>query len=179
MPLFHPVSPQAHAISELFAFALVLSAVVFGGIVVVIAIILWRFRRSRQGADEPRAIFGHARVEIVWTALPILTVALLFALTVGAMRASDPSTPAARAPDVVIVGHQWWWEIRYPAAGVTTANDLHIPVGAKQLVELQSADVIHDFWVPRLARKIDMVPGHPVRLWLGTDSGGVYDGACA
>ena len=179
MPLFHPVSPQAHAISELFALALVLSAVVFGGIVVVVSVILWRFRHSRQGDEEPRAVFGQHRIEIVWTALPVLTVAILFALTIGAMRASDPSTPPDRPADVVLIGHQWWWEIRYPAAGVTTANDLHLPVGAKQLVELQSADVIHAFWVPRLGRKIDMVPGHPVRLWLAADSAGTYFGACA
>jgi cytochrome c oxidase subunit 2 len=180
MPPFHPVSQQAHAISELLAFVLVLSAIVFGGIVIVVSVIIWRFRHSREGVpDEPRAVFGHTRVEIVWTAIPILTVALLFALTLGAMRASDPSAPADRLPDVVLIAHQWWWEIRYPAAHVTTANDLHMPVGAKQLVELQSADVIHDFWVPRLGRKLDMVPGHPVRLWLAADSAGTYFGACA
>jgi cytochrome c oxidase subunit II len=180
MPLFHPVSQQAHAISELLALVLVLSAIVFGGIVAVVLVIIWRFRQSRESAGvEPRAVFGHTRLEIVWTAIPVLTVALLFALTIGAMRASDPSAPSDRAPDIVLVGHQWWWEIRYPAAHVTTANDLHMPVGAKQLVELQSADVIHDFWVPRLGRKLDMVPGHPVRLWLAADSAGTYYGACA
>lgn len=179
MPLFHPVSQQAHAISELFAFVLVLSAIVFAGIVVVLSIILWRFRRLREsGAGEPRPVFGHTRLEIVWTAIPILIVGLLFALTIGAMRASDPTTPD-RTPDVVLVAHQWWWEIRYPTARVTTANDLHLPVGAQQLVELRSADVIHDFWVPRLGRKIDMVPGRPVRLWLTADSAGTYFGACA
>ena len=180
MPLFHPVSQQAHAISELLAFVLVLSAIVFGGIVVALSVIIWRFRRSRDSAtDDPRAVFGHTRLEIVWTVIPVLTVALLFALTVGAMRASDPSPPPDRTPDVVLVAHQWWWEIQYPAARVTTANDLHLPVGAKQLVELRSADVIHDFWVPRLGRKLDMVPGHPVRLWLAPDSAGTYSGACA
>jgi len=179
MPLFHPVSQQAHAISELFAFVLVLSAVVFGGIVIALSVILWRFRHSREDAGEPRAVFGDARLEIVWTAIPVVIVALLFTLTVGAMGASDPNAPPDRTADVVLVAHQWWWEIRYPAARVATANDLHIPVGAKQLVELQSADVIHDFWVPRLGRKIDMVPGHPVRLWLTADSAGTYFGACA
>jgi cytochrome c oxidase subunit II len=179
MPVFHPISPQAHAIASLFVFVLVLSAIVFGAIVAVVSFILWRFRHSRGSAGEPRAVFGHTGIEIVWTAIPVATVALLFALTLGAMRASDPAAPDNQEPDVVLVAHQWWWEIRYPAARVTTANDLHIPVGAKQLVELQSADVIHDFWVPRLGRKIDMVPGHPVRLWLATDSAGTYFGACA
>jgi cytochrome c oxidase subunit 2 len=179
MPLFHPVSHQAHAISVLFAFVLILSAVVFAGIVAVVAFIIWRFRHRRAGADEPRRVFGHRKLEIVWTAIPVATVALLFALTLGAMRASDPATPPDRTPDVVLVAHQWWWEIRYPSARVTTANDLHLPAGTQQLLELQSADVIHDFWVPRLGRKIDVVPGRPVRLWLAADSAGTYAGACA
>jgi cytochrome c oxidase subunit 2 len=180
MPPFHPVSQQAHAISELFAFVLILSAIVFGGIAGVVSYIIWRFRRpSGGGGDEPRAVFGHTRIEIIWTAIPVATVALLFAFTLIGMRASDPGAPPDRTPDVVLVAHQWWWEIRCASASVTTANDLHMPVGARQLVELQSADVIHDFWVPRLGRKIDMVPGHPVRLWLAADSAGTYFGACA
>ena len=74
------------------------------------------------------------------------------------MAATDP--PADRAPDVTVIGHQWWWEARYPS-GTITANEIHIPVGKAWLVELQSADVIHDFWVPALARKIDATPGIP------------------
>jgi len=180
MPIFHPISQQAHAISELFAFVLVLSAVVFAGIVGALIYIMWRFRRGRDGSGaEPRPVFGHSRIEILWTAIPIGIVGVLFVLTLVAMRASDPDAPADRAPDITVVGHQWWWEIRYPAAGVVTANDLHIPVGRKQLVELQSADVIHDFWVPRLGRKLDMVPGRHARLWLAADSAGTYFGACA
>jgi len=180
MPPFHPVSQQAHAISELFVFVLILSAVVFAGILGAVSYIVWRYRHSRAGnAGDPRPMFGHSRIEIVWTAIPIAIVGVLFVLTLEAMRASDPAPPPGRPADIVIVAHQWWWEIRYPAAGVVTANDLHLPVGTKQFVELESADVIHDFWVPRLGRKLDMVPGRTGRLFLDADSAGTYFGACA
>ena len=173
-----PVSHQARGIAELFTFVIGLSIVVFATVTGLVLFIAWRFRRGKVG-DEPRPVFGHRTIEIVWTAVPIGIVALLFVLTLIQMRAADPPTPSGRTPDVVLVAHQWWWEIRYPAAHVVTANDLHIPAGTPQLVELRSADVIHDFWVPRLSRKIDMTPGHPVRLWLAPDTVGTFFGACA
>ena len=87
--------------------------------------------------------------------------------------------PEKLDPDLVVIGHQWWWEARYPKSGVVTANEIHIPAGRRLLVRLESADVIHDFWVPRLARKMDMVPGHPNHIWLEADKPGAYAGACA
>jgi cytochrome c oxidase subunit 2 len=76
------------------------------------------------------------------------------------------------------VGHQWWWEVRYPS-GVATANEIHIPVGQPLLVRLEAADVIHDFWVPPLARKMDAVPGHSNSFWMSADAPGEYRGTCA
>ena len=89
------------------------------------------------------------------------------------------SATADAKPDLRIVAHQWWWEIIYLKSGVTTANEIHIPVRKQLLVDFRSADVIHDFWVPALGRKIDVVPGHPNRLWIEADHGGTYLGACA
>jgi cytochrome c oxidase subunit II len=101
----------------------------------------------------------------------------LLVLTGRCMRRSAP--PSDRTPDLLVLRHQWWWEARYPKTGVVTANEIHIPVGPRWLVALESADVIHDFWVPRLARKMDAVPGHPNRLWLEADKPGSYLGTCA
>lgn len=179
MPTFSPVSHQAHTIAALFIVVLILSAVVLAGVAGAVLFAAWRYRRKPGDSDEIRQIHGNRTLEIVWTGIPVAIVALLFVLTLVAMRGSDPAAPADRTPDIILVGHQWWWEIRYPAAHVVTANDLRIPAGSPQLVELDAADVIHDFWVPRLSRKIDMVPGHPVRLWLTADSAGTYYGACA
>ena len=81
--------------------------------------------------------------------------------------------------DLVVVGHQWWWEVRYPGSGAVTANEIHVPVGRKLRVRVEAADVIHSFWVPQLAPKMDMVPGHPNFLWLQADHAGTYEGACS
>jgi cytochrome c oxidase subunit 2 len=82
-------------------------------------------------------------------------------------------------PDIVIIAHQWWWDIRYPKYDVITANELHIPVGKKLLMRVESADVIHDWWVPKLGRKIDAVPGQLNYNWIEADTAGVYTGTCS
>jgi cytochrome c oxidase subunit 2 len=81
---------------------------------------------------------------------------------------------------IVVVGHQWWWEVRYPGAGnAVTANEIHIPVRTRVNVVVKTADVIHSFWVPELNRKIDMLPGHPNRVLLYASKSGAYRGQCA
>ena len=90
---------------------------------------------------------------------------------------SDVAAPGEA--DIVVVGHQWWWEVRYPGSGAVTANEIHIPIGRRFRVRVESADVIHSFWVAQLGPKMDMIPGHPNFVWLEADRAGVYDGACA
>jgi cytochrome c oxidase subunit II len=172
-----PASPQAAAISNLFVGTLVfLSAIlILVSFLVIYAIIRYR---DRPGAPEPEQKFGSRKLEIIWTAVPILSLVVLLGFTIRAMSAGDPPTADAR-PELRIVAHQWWWEIIYLKSGVTTANEIHIPVGKQLLVDFRSADVIHDFWVPALGRKIDIIPGHPNRLWIEADHGGTYLGACA
>ena len=108
---------------------------------------------------------------------PDVLLVIIFVLMLRAIPTIDP--PAHRQPGLLVVGHQWWWEVRYPHSGVITANEIHLPVGSPMLVRLESADVIHDFWVPQLARKMDLVPGHPNDLWVSADAVGTYLGACA
>lgn len=173
---FHPASPQAGAISGLFVFTLIVCAVIFAVVVGLIFYSLMRFR-WREGESEPRQLAGNRTVEIVWTVIPFLIVVVLFFMTARTMGLSDPPPPAS--PDLVMVGHQWWWEVKYPRSGVTTANEIHIPVGKLISVELQSADVLHEFWVPELARKMTTVPGHPNHIWLQADKPGAYLGVCS
>jgi cytochrome c oxidase subunit 2 len=172
---FAPNSPFAASIASLFSITLVVCAVIGVGVTVAIAYSLFRFR-ARPDGDEPSQVSGNHRLEIVWTLIPIAIVTWLFVMTVETMAHSDPA--ADRAPDLVVVGHQWWWEARYPS-GLVTANEIHIPTGKPMLVRLESADVIHDFWVPQLARKMDAVPGHPNFFWISADEPGTYGGACA
>jgi len=174
---FNPASPEAQAIARLFGRTLVVMAAIFVFVAALITIAIVRYR-ARPGAPEPAQDFGSLRLEIAWTIGPVVIVILLFGLTVHAMRTADPPKTDG-APDLRVVGHQWWWEVNYLQSGVVTANEIHIPAGRQLLVELHSADVIHDFWVPRLARKIDVIPGRANRVWLRAGEPGVYQGACA
>ncbi|MGH9742635.1 MAG: cytochrome c oxidase subunit II [Candidatus Acidiferrum sp.] len=118
-------------------------------------------------------------MEIAWTIAPILLLVYIFTITVHPMHESDPAVPDGRQPDLVIVGHQWWWEARYLDSHVVTANEIHVPVEKRLLVRLESADVIHDWWVPQRGRKMDAIPGHPNLFWLEADAPGTDLGTCA
>jgi cytochrome c oxidase subunit 2 len=175
-PVFDPRSRRAAPIVDLTWFVLVLVALVF--LLTEGALLAFVFRyRHRGEPGEPRQIRGHRRLEVAWTVLPALLLAVVFALTVRAMRAVD----AAGEPGLTIqvTGHQWWWEYRYPGQGVVTANELHIPAGQDVRLELTSVDVIHSFWVPQLGRKMDVVPGRTNVLFLRADEPGTFRGACA
>jgi cytochrome c oxidase subunit II len=172
-----PASPQAAAISRLFVGTLVFLGAILVLVTFLVIYAVIRYR-DRPGAPEARQNFGSRKLEIVWTIVPILSLIVLTVLMAYTMSPGDPP-PAVGDPDLRIVAHQWWWEIDYPKSGVIASNEVHIPVGQALSVELRSADVIHDFWVPQLARKIDIVPGHPNHLQLEADRPGTYLGVCA
>jgi cytochrome c oxidase subunit 2 len=178
-PLFHPQSPEAQSIHELLVGVLGLCGFILLLVTGLIAVVCVRFRRKNQ--IEPKPAYGNAKLETLWTVLPLLSLVVVMFFTVRTMIAASPSGTEGK-PDLIVIGHQWWWEIRYPqASGVdaVTANEIHIPSGKKLLLELRSADVIHDFWVPELGRKIDAIPGHPNQIWLQADHEGLYTGFCA
>ncbi len=180
--MFYPNSPHAQAIANLFILTLGIGVAV---IVLVAALVItaWVRYRRRGDADnsEPEQIMGHVKLETAWTIAPALLLAVLFVLTMSSIRAADPAVTANDHPDLTLIGHQWWWEVRYPTATgiITTANEIHLPAGQSMLMALQSADVIHDFWVPELSRKMDLNPDGPNFLWLQAAQPGVYAGACA
>ncbi len=176
--LFNPSSPEMEAMASLTYYTVAITAVILAIIVFAVVYITIRYRKKTGDDEEPYQDFGNLKLEIVWTVIPVAIVAALFLLTCSTMRAVDPP-PGDKEPDLVVIGHQWWWEIRYPATGVITANELHIPAGEKMLARLESIDVVHDFWVPELGRKIDLVPGHPNYMWIVAGEPGVYIGACA
>jgi cytochrome c oxidase subunit 2 len=137
----------------------------------------WKFR-ARPGEAEPKQVFGSTRWELAYVIGPAVLLAVVFGFTLRVMHASDPPAQPS-GDDIVVVGHQWWWEVRYPKLGFTTANEIHIPAGKDIQFGFESADVIHDFWVPELGRKIDLIPGRHGKIWLAADHPGVYLGACA
>src|SRR5579883_1198162 len=162
--LFSPHSPQVQPISALFGYFLILAAVIFLIVAGLVGFSIVRYR-ERAGGPQPGQHSGSRALEITWTAIPLVIVIVLFIITVRVMAAIDAPLSPAQLPDLVITGHQWWWEARYPN-GADTANEIHIPVGRRLLARIEAADVIHDFWVPQLARKMDAVPGRAAYLWL-------------
>jgi cytochrome c oxidase subunit II len=174
--VLNPDSPQARAILDLGVVSIIIFASIFVIVAGIIVFALMRYR-WREGEPEPRQLAGNRTVEIIWTAIPCVIVVALFGLTARAMRLSDP--PPAPEPDIVVTGHQWWWEGRYSKSGLVVANEFHIPTGKPISVQLESSDVLHEFWVPELARKITAVPGHPNHIWLEADKPGNYLGICS
>jgi len=174
------VSTPIIPFNNLFTFLMIAASTVAIMVAVLLTIALVR---ARNQTEPPRPRFGDRRVEITWTVLPALTVVFIFGYMFYEMRrgptpgAGDPN---CQQPDVEVIGHQWWWEFRYPkAGGVATANELHLPVGSLVLVTLTSADVQHDFWVPQLSQKMDLYPNKTNYIWLDTTKPGEYQGACA
>ena len=176
--LFHPASPQTAHISAVFTLVCAIAALVLLTVTTTLLYSVVRYRSREAEAVEPRQVFGSQRLEILWTVLPILIMTGLFIVTLRAMVAIDAPQDPGQAPDLIVTGHQWWWDARYPSGAVAT-EDLHIPVSHRMLVRVESSDVIHDFWAPDLARKMDAVPGRPSFLWLEADRPGTYTGYCS
>jgi cytochrome c oxidase subunit 2 len=183
--IFAPVSTPAHAIFGLSLFVLAVAAVIFTVVfsLLVFAIVRFRKRRDDDGREPPQ-IYGSNQVELAWTVIPILIVVTLFMATARVIAGIQQPPRPASAVEVVAIGHQFWWEFRYPGLNVTTANELHVPLSdpdhpAPTFLTLTSADTDHSFWVPRLAGKTDLIPSRVNTMWIDPHEAGVYLGQCA
>ena len=148
-------------------------------VLVEAALILTVFRfRARPGAPRPRPVHGNTVLEVAWTLAPALILVAIAVPTVSTIFRTQAAAPAG-ALEVRVVAHQWWWEFRYPREGVVTANELHVPAGRTVTLSLESADVIHSFWVPAIGGKRDVIPAHVNHLWFTPLTIGTYQGQCA
>ena len=144
-----------------------------------------KFRRpAEDDGREPVQIYGSNQVELAWTVIPILIVFVLFLATARVIHAVQDARMPPDAIEVVAVGHQFWWEFRYPQQGFVTANELHVPVSdashpTPTHITLLSADTDHSFWVPQLAGKTDLIPNRQNSMWIDPREAGVYLGQCA
>ena len=152
-----------------------------GFAIVVFLLTLGWWRRNR-----PNLPFGGGdRAATAWivglgVGVPIVILSALFVWAdVFVINSTAAPKTGSTQLTVDVIGHDWWWEVRYPASGVETANEIHIPVGVRVLARVSTADVIHSFWVPELNRKIDMVPGRPGEILLDAERAGVFRGQCA
>ena len=174
-----PEGPVAESAAGLWWLMLALGAAVFVVVAVVLAVGLFRPRPgdAPEAGPQPPQRFGPWIVG-GGVALPLVVITAVFGATVGAMR-TVPTAAPADALVVEIVGYQWWWEVRYPNEGITTANEMHIPVGRPVALRLTSADVIHSFWVPALGGKLDLLPDRTNTLVLEADEPGRHLNRCA
>ncbi|MDQ1439513.1 MAG: cytochrome c oxidase subunit [Acidimicrobiaceae bacterium] len=173
-----PQGPVARKLDHLISPVFIVAGVFF--VLVQFLTLFFAVRYRRRSEDEaPVQVHGNARLELAWTIVPAV---ILFAVAVGTLTVIADINRPAKGADVVhvdVIGHQWWWEFHYPTEGVTTANELHVPVGRLVAITLTSKDVIHSFWPPKLAGKIDAVPGRLNHMSLQADKPGTYYGQCA
>ncbi|MGE3499269.1 MAG: cytochrome c oxidase subunit II [Candidatus Binatia bacterium] len=179
--IFDPRSTPAEEIFTLSRLVLAICAAIFVVVTGLLTYCIVRFR-ERPGDDgrEPPQVYGSNQIELAWVVVPLLIVFVLFLVTTRTLIAVENAKPALEdALHVRVVGHQWWWEFHYPEEGVVTANELHVPVDRPTVLSLESADVIHSFWVPQLNGKTDVIPNRVNRTWIAPSEPGVYLGQCA
>src|SRR5271169_2752731 len=170
--IFRPASTPAESIHHLSLFVLIITALIF---VVVFSLLLYSVRKFRHRAPEdgrePPQVYGSNQMELAWTVVPVLIVLVLFFATARVIHSIQQAVPPPGTIRVTAIGHQFWWEFRYPALGIVTANELHIPVSdpanrTPTFVKLISADTDHSFWVPQLAGKTDLIPNRINSIWI-------------
>jgi cytochrome c oxidase subunit 2 len=173
-------SPQAHNIMLLWWWMLAAAAIVFFGAVALLAVAY--IRRGIKGLPfvGEREDISQGMVLAFGIAVPAVVLVALFGVSdVYLVKQTSPPSPSTTAMTIDVIGHQWWWEVRYPGTRAVTANEIHIPERTRVNLVATTADVIHSFWVPALNRKVDMIPGRRNRILLYADSAGVYRGQCS
>jgi cytochrome c oxidase subunit 2 len=183
--IFAPAATPAHSIFDLSMLVLGVTLVIFLVVAGLLLYALIRYRsRPEDSNREPAQIYGSNQIELSWTVIPILIVVMLFLSTTRVILGTQAIPKPDSAMNVTVIGHQFWWEYRYPQLGVVTANELHIPVSdpahpTPTYLTMSSADVSHSFWVPRLAGKTDVIPNKINTMWIDPQQPGLYLGQCA
>jgi cytochrome c oxidase subunit 2 len=183
--IFAPASTPAKTIFGLSMFVLAVTAVIFVVVSGLLVYSIVKFRgRATDSGREPAQVYGSTQIELAWTVIPVLIVAVLFLATARVIHAIQDAPKSAAALDVTVIGHQFWWEFRYPKLGIVTANELHIPASdpahpTPTFLTLLSADTDHSFWVPELGGKTDLIPNRVNEMWLDPPRPGTYVGQCA
>jgi cytochrome c oxidase subunit II len=191
--------PETHQIPNIFkthstpaddAYRLSLLVLKVTGIifVVVSTLLLYVIIKFRSKGDvrthEPAQVYGSTQIELAWTVMPVLVVIILFLATARVIHAIQDAPQPASAVEVTAIGHQFWWEFRYPQLGIVAANELHVPLSdpaqpTPTFIKLLSADTDHSFWIPQLAGKTDLIPNRTNEMWLDPREPGLYLGQCA
>ncbi len=176
--IFHDHTEFNREVGTLFKILIYLGTAVFIFVEALLLYVIFRYRR-RSESDRPEHVHGNTTLEILWTAIPALILAFIAVPTVRTIFKTQAKAQP-QALQVEVIGHQWWWEFRYPQYKVTTAGELYLPVGRMVNFSLKTQDVLHSFWVPQLGGKRDLITNHENFLWFTPDSIGVaaLNGMC-
>src|SRR5437016_5519327 len=183
--IFEPHSTPAESIRHLSYFVLGITGLIFLVVFSLLSYAIVKFRnRVADSKREPAQVYGSTQIELAWTVIPILIVVVLFLATARVIHAIQDAPKPARRVEVTAIGHQFWWEFRYPGLGIVTANELHVPVSdpaqpTPTFLKLLSADTDHSFWIPQLAGKTDLIPNRVNETWLDPHETGLFLGQCA
>ena len=183
--IFSPLASPAGAESRLGYFVFGITGAIFLVVAAMLTYTLIRFRRKSEdtGHQEPAQVYGSNQIELAWTVIPLLIVFVLLGVTARVVASIQDAKPKGAAVRATVIGHQFWWEIRYPEFGIATANEMHVPVaddsGHATYIKLQSMDVVHSFWVPQLSGKTDAIPNRDNTMWIDPRQPGLYLGNCA
>ncbi len=183
---FHPVSEFGASLNRVFFNTFWWTMAILAVVLVLMVIAVVRFR-ERPGRPHPKQTHGNTLLEMVWTLIPAVIVVFIGVPTVQTVFSSQ-RPPSPEALEIEVIGHQWWWEFRYPAEGVVTANQFYIPTNREVHLRMRSADVVHSFWIPRIGGKRDVMPSprtaegerpRPNHLVFTVTEAGRYRGQCA
>jgi cytochrome c oxidase subunit II len=183
--IFDPHSTPAESIYHLSHFVLSITGLIFAVVFTLLTYVVVKYRKRPGDPDrEPTQVYGSTQIELAWTVIPILIVVVLFLATARVIHSVQDAPKPASALELTAIGHQFWWEFRYPQFGVVTANELHIPVSdaarpRPTFLTLLSADTDHSFWVPQLAGKTDLIPNRVNHMWMDPYQTGIFLGQCA
>lgn len=182
--IFSNKSTPAHQLNDLSMFVLGITGLIFVGVSSLLVYAIVKFRARKGDTTEPPQVFGSMQIELSWTIIPILIIVVLFLTTARVLFSVQDAQKPKSSLDVIVVGHQFWWEFRYPQYNVVTANELHLPVSSKEaprpaFMRLTSADVMHSFWVPQLGGKTDLLPNRVNEMWIDPQETGLFVGQCA
>ncbi|MDA8693018.1 cytochrome c oxidase subunit II [Saprospiraceae bacterium] len=178
--IFQSVSDDSDTLNWLFFWFFIASGIVLLSVAGLITYIVKKFGAKERKKDIPQKHYHDNRAaELIVIGVSSVIVLLFLFLSVKIMWQIQSPIPEGKDPDLIVTGHQWWWEVSYPGTDVVAANEIHIPAGERLLLRLESADVIHNWWVPALGRKMDMIPGITNHVWIQAREPGTYEGMCS
>jgi cytochrome c oxidase subunit 2 len=175
----YPHSPNATSITSAYYLILAFTGLIFLLVETLLLGFVWKYRsRGRGRTVEGAQVHGHTRLELIWTAGPVVILAFIAAFVFYKLPGITNAPAASNPVDITIEGHQYYWQFDYPN-GARSINTLHVPVNQVVNLRIVSPDVIHSWWIPQLGGKTQAIPGRTNHTWFQADRIGVYQGQCA